>query len=91
MADNTRLKELTSDVKRLSEAIAQCDQREASAHQRPGRLEGSLETITHALDSLSDSVERLSTPLVSPIDTQLHCFRQTTIITFFSSVSSSSN
>ena len=61
------MKELTSDVKRLSEAIAQHDHREASANQRLDRFEGSLEIISHALDSLSHSVEHLSAPPIPPI------------------------
>ena len=67
MADNTRLKELTSDVKKLADAIIQRDLRDASTTQRLERLEGSLENITRALDSLTRSMDRLSVQPPPPI------------------------
>ena len=60
MTDNTRLKELAGDVKKLSTPITQRDLRESSTIQRLDCLEGSLQTITFALDSLTRSVDRLS-------------------------------
>ncbi|KAJ1425235.1 hypothetical protein SESBI_11171 [Sesbania bispinosa] len=54
MAENTRLKELASELKRLSEAM---DHREATTGARLEHLESSMQLFSCAIDSLTQSME----------------------------------
>ncbi|KAJ1435182.1 Aspartic peptidase domain superfamily [Sesbania bispinosa] len=57
MAENTRLKELSGELKRISETV---DQREAASIARFDRLESSMQMFSRAIDTLTRSVDHLN-------------------------------
>lgn len=63
MADNTRMKDLAAELKRLADAI---EQRDLAYNSRFDRIESSIDSITRTIDLLSRNLERVSqSPAIS--------------------------
>ena len=60
MVENTRLKDLTTEIKRIFNALDHKDQHELLLSNHLKHLESSLDTNTRALDCLNCSVNKLS-------------------------------
>lgn len=60
MAENTRLKELAADLKRVSDTLAVHDQQGAETKQQLQRVESTLAAIQLALDTITRSVDHLA-------------------------------
>ena len=72
MADNTRLKDLSSELKRISDMMERSNQvtadrlgRLESSMSRVDHLETSLDAVTRAMDALTRSMDRLQDPSTS--------------------------
>lgn len=72
MVENTRLKELAFDLKRASETLEVHENPHKATQQHLARVENTLSSVQHTLDSLTRAIDRPSVSLPMGTSNPLH-------------------